>query len=151
MTKSILFVFILIVAFMGHAKELDFSQMSDDEKQITGIDKLNSAEKDALLRWITQKQQALIMAERKKNLGLTDSKRSYDKDQFKALLVKQYSNQAGEDFYQLDNGQVWKKMSSGHITLPSDSPMIVTLESGAFTSWFMRGEGNRSVKVKRIK
>lgn len=151
MTKTFTFLCLMTMALTAQAKDLDFSQMTETEQQATGIDKLTPDEQEALLRWITQKQQALIMAERKKNLGLKNQARKMDENGVKARLVKQYSNQIGEQFYQLNNGQIWKQLSSGRITIDSDGPQIVTIEPGFMGSWTLTGDGNRSVKVKRIK
>lgn len=151
MTKTIVIVISLSLALMATAKDLDFSNMTESEKQATGIDKLSSSEQAALLRWVNQTQQAQIMAERKKNLGLAKTTQEIEESEIKALLVKQYSNQLGDNFYQLENGQIWKQVSTGRISLNQDGPQIVTIEPGFMGSWTLSGDGNRSVKVKRIK
>lgn len=151
MTKTFTFLCLMTMALTAQAKDLDFSQMTETEQQATGIDKLTPDEQEALLRWITQKQQALIIAERKKNLGLEKKDRKLEESAITAQLVKQYSNQVSQKFYQLSNGQIWKQTSSGHITISRDGPQMITIEPGFMGSWTLKGEGNRSVKVKRIK
>ncbi|KAA3649672.1 MAG: hypothetical protein DWP95_01925 [Proteobacteria bacterium] len=151
MIKTITLLFSLTLASLAIAKDIDFSQMTESEQQATGINKLTVEEQEALLRWVKQKQQAVLMAERKKNLGLNTTTRKLQDSKFRALLTKQYSNQLGENFYQLDNGQIWKQISTGRISFDKDSPKIITIEPGFMGSWELRGDGNRSVKVKRIK
>ena len=151
MTKIFTLLFALTVTGAAAAQNIDFSQMTESEQQATGINKLSAEEQAALLRWVKQKQQAMLMAERKKNLGLTKSARDIDESEVKALLVKQYSNQIGDKFYHLDNGQIWKQVSSGRITVDKEGPQIITIEPGFMGSWTLTGDGNRSVKVKRIK
>lgn len=149
--KNTCFTLTLLLSFSIMAQDIDFSQMSESEQQVTGIHKLSASEQEALLRWITQKQQALIMAERKKNLGLKDTLRNMDESTVKARLDNHYSNAIGDQFYQLSNGQIWKQTSSGRITIDKDGPQIITIEPGFMGSWTLTGDGNRSVKVKRIK
>jgi len=151
MTKILPLLLALTVTSVAVAQDIDFSQMSDSEQQATGIHKLSADEQAALLRWVKQKQQAQLMAERKKNLGLKDQSRNMKESQVMARLVKQYSNQIGEKFYQLSNGQIWKQVSSGRISFDSDSEQIVKVKPGFMGSWELSGDGNRSVKVKRIK
>lgn len=151
MTKTITLLICLTFTFSSMAQDIDFSQMTESEKQTTGIDKLSADEQDALKRWIEQKQKAFIVTERKKTLGLENKMRGMDENIIKARLVKKYRNKIGDTFYQLSNGQIWKQLSTGRITVDSEGIQIITIEPGFMGSWTMSGEGNRSVKVKRIK
>ena len=151
MTKISTLLFSLFIFSTVAAQDIDFSTMTESEQQATGITKLSPDEQAALLRWVKQKQQAELMAERKRNLGLKESSRNMGERQIKARLVKQYSNQIGDKFYQLSNGQIWKQVSTGRITIDKDGPQIVSIEPGFMGSWELSGDGNRSVKVKRIK
>ena len=151
LTKTITLLIALSFTSVAVSQNIDFSQMTESEQQTTGINKLSSEEQAALLRWVKQKQQAQLIAERKKNLGLKPQSRDMQERQVKARLVKQYSNQIGDKFYQLSNGQIWKQVSTGRITFDSDGEQIVSIEPGFMGSWTLSGDGNRSVKVKRIK
>lgn len=152
MLKYVFLMLSLTFTFHSHAQQLDFNNMSEAEKTATGLDKLSDAEKAALLKWVKQQQLTIQAATRKKNLGLqTPEDRTTEESRIKSQLEKQYDNQLGETFYQLTNGQIWKQVSAGRIFLEKGGSQNITIEPGIMGSWELTGDGNRSVKVKRIK
>ncbi len=152
MLKYVLLVLLLTFMVPSQAQQIDFDNMSEAEKSATGINKLSDSEKTALLKWVKQEQLTLQAATHKKNLGLQATNAlATDESKINAQLEKQYNNQLGETFYQLSNGQIWKQVSAGRIFLNKDGPQNITIEPGIMGSWEISGDGNRSVKVKRIK
>lgn len=152
MLKYVFLILSLTFTVPGQAQKIDFNDMSESEKAATGIDKLSDTEKAALLKWVQQEQLTIQAASRKKNLGLEKTQtRENNESGVTARLEKQYDNLLGETFYQLDNGQLWKQVSTGSISLDNKGSQTITIEPGFMGSWTLRGDGNRSVKVKRIK
>lgn len=151
MIKKLFMLFLLSSCCVVMAKSPDLSQMTDKEKQLTGLNKLSADELNALNQWIKNKQLTIDREIRQRNSGFETRQQSTERREIKARLEKQYDNTLGDTFYELDNGQIWKRISSGSIFLKNDGPQLVTIEPAMMGSWSLRGDSNKSVKVKRIK
>ena len=154
MTKKLLLLFLISTCFTVLAKTPDFSQMTDEEKQLTGLNKLSAEELNALSQWLDNKQSKIDQERKQRNAGFEARRQARalnDRNEIKARLEKQYSDSLGNKYFELDNGQIWKSVSSGSIFLKSDGRQIVTIEPAMMGSWSIRGDSNKSLKVKRIK
>lgn len=151
MKKKLSFLLLTLMFSVALAKSPDLSEMTEEEKQITGLNKLTSDELNALSDWIKNKQASIDREIRKRNAGFENRRLESERGEVKARVEKMYEDKLGETYYELDNGQIWKRVSAGSIFLKKDGRQLVTIEPAMFGSWMMRGDGNRSVKVKRIK
>ncbi len=87
----------------------------------------------------------------RRNAGFEARRQGTERREIRARLEKKYDDKLGDTYYELDNGQVWKRISSGSIFLKKDGRQLVTIEPAMMGSWLLKGDGNRGVKVKRIK
>jgi len=81
---------------------------------------------------------------RKRNAGFETRRQTTERREIRAQLEKQYNDTLGDTYYELDNGQIWKRISTA-------GRQLVTIEPAMMDSWQMKGDSNRSIKVKRIK
>lgn len=151
MIKKLFMLFLLLTCFVVAAKSPDLSQMTEEEKQITGLNKLSATELSALNDWINNEQNKINREIRARDAGFEARRQSTDRREIRAKLEKTYDDKLGDTYYELDNGQIWKRLSSGSIFLKADGRQIITIEPAMMGSWELKGDGNRSVKVKRIK
>ena len=151
MTKKLFLLFLLSTCNVVLAKSPDLSQMTEEEKQLTGLHKLSADELNALSQWMKNEQANIDREIRQRSAGFEARRQSSDRREIKARLEKTYDDKLGETYYELDNGQIWKRISSGSIFMKKDGRQLVTIEPAMMGSWQMKGDGNRSVKVKRIK
>jgi|GEM_PF-4936863 len=151
MIKKLSLLLLLLTSFVVTSKSLDLKEMSEEEKQLTGLSKLSSDELDALSEWLNNKQTIINRENRRRNAGFEDRKISNSRREFKARLDKQYKDKLGRTYYELDNGQIWKSTFTGSVFLKAGGSQLVTVEPAALGSWKMQGDGNTSIKVMRIK
>lgn len=133
------------------AKTPDLSEMTEDEKQVTGLNKLTADELNALNDWLKNKQRIINREIRQRNAGFESRRQGTERRTIQARLEKSYDDKLGNTFYELDNGQIWKRISSGSVFIKKDGRQLVTIEPQMMGSWSLKGDGNRSVKVQRIK
>lgn len=144
---SILFLFFSVNVF---AKDIDLSEMSQRDKNATGLYKLSEDEMAALQDWLNHKKRKVAIEEKRKNAGF-EGKQQAERETIHATLERVYQDQLGNTYYHLTNGQVWKKVQSGQITVDNSGQQQVTISPKSFGSWLMKGKGNRGVKVKRVR
>jgi len=149
--KKLSVLLLISLALMVQAKTPDLKDMTDEEKAATGINKLSAAELDALQQWYKNQQQNINREIRQRDAGFEARRTGTDRRTIRAKLEKMYEDKLGNTFYELNNGQIWKRLSTGNIFVKPDGPQVVTIEPSMFGSWQLTGDGNRSVKVKRIK
>lgn len=150
MKKALLLTFLSAwVSSVMAADDIDFSNMTESDKNKTGLYKLSEREIQALQNWLNTKQEIIAQETREKNAGF-EQKQLTERDTIVAQVEKRYKDPLGNTFYKLTNGQVWKQISTGRITISGETPTI-TIEPKMMGSWMMKGEGNRGVKVKRIR
>lgn len=144
---SLLFLLFSIHVF---AKDVDLGAMSEHDKNLTGLYKLSADELEALEDWLNRKQQKQVRVEKQQQAGF-EHKQLTEREVISTTLKKVYQDQLGNTYYHLTNGQVWKKTQSGRINIDKGDGQEVTLIPKAFGSWMIKGKGNRSVKVKRVR
>ncbi len=149
--KKLSVLMMLLLEFMVQAKSPNMKDMTDEEKEVTGINKLSASELEALQQWFDNQQTTIDREIRQRNAGFEARRAEGDRKTIRARLEKMYEDKLGNTFYELDNRQIWKRQSTGSIFLQSDGPQVITIEPAMFGSWQLKGDGNRSVKVKRIK
>ncbi len=150
MIKKLSLLPLLFVATLALSKSPNLSQMSEADKQTTGLHKLSEEELSALKAWINNEQVKIDRKMKERNAGF-ENRQSGDKRAIRAILDKSYTDKLGHTYYELDNGQIWKKVSSGSINMSKGGRQTVTIKPGVLGSWQIKGDGNSSVKVKRIK
>ncbi|MCF6299990.1 MAG: hypothetical protein L3J52_02565 [Proteobacteria bacterium] len=147
--KTKIALMLLLVVSNGLAAKYDFSNMSEAEKKITGINKLNAKEQQALADWINNKQIIEKKAEKAKKAGFEMS--DGDREVIISSLVNIYKKQ-GFNYFVLSNGQVWKQNNTAQFHVKKNSKETVKISPKMMGSWAIQvGGGNRSVKVKRVK
>ena len=151
MTKKLFMLSAILACGSVFAKSPDLTEMTEEEKQLTGINKLTVDELNMLSQWLKNKQVIIDRETRQRNAGFESRQRSSDRRNIRARLDKQHTDKLGRTYYELDNGQIWKGISSGSVYLKPDGPQLISIEPAALGSWQMKGDGNRSIKVKRIK
>lgn len=87
-------------------------------------------------------------AVRKKKVAEKTAPPALDKLVAHVALVKEQPN--GDTVFHLDNGQVWLQTehSLGFVVKDGEA---VTVSKGMLSSYWLRGEGNLSVRVKRLR
>lgn len=141
----------LLFCFSATAKSPKLSDMTAEEKELTGLNKLSDDELNALSQWLRNEQLKIDRKIKERNAGFEARRQGTERRTIKARLEKMYDDKLGVTYYELDNGQIWKRASSGSIFLKKDGRQLVTIEPAMMGSWEIRGDSNRSVKVKRIK
>lgn len=129
---------------------LDFSQMSESDKNKTGLYKLSESEIKSLQKWLNDKKEQQETKIKQQNAGFEQQKEA-DRDAIVTTLEKMYKDPLGNTFYKLTNGQVWKQIQSGRVSVSNDGNQAITIEPKMMGSWMLKGDGNRGVKVKRIR
>ncbi len=151
MIKNLTLLSMVLLFSVAQAKSPDLSQMTAEEKQLTGLNKLSAEELNALSDWIKNKQAVIDREIRQRNAGFEARRQGKDGRIVKARLEKTYDDKLGDTYYELDNGQIWKRVSTGSIFIKKGGRELVTIEPAMMGSWLLKGDGNKSVKVKRIK
>ena len=151
MTKKLFLLTLMISSPFVQAKTPDISEMSDEEKQLTGLHKLTAEELNNLNDWLKNEQRIINREFRDRNAGFEARRQSTERRDIRARLEKTYDDSLGHTYYELDNGQIWKRTSAGSIFLKKDGRQLITIEPAMLGSWIMKGDSNRGVKVKRIK
>ncbi|WP_223789890.1 hypothetical protein [Marinicella meishanensis] len=151
MTKKLFFLTQLMLCGLVMAKAPDLSDMTEEEKQVTGLHKLTDEELNNLSQWFNNKQREIDREIRQRDAGFEARRQHTERREIRARLEKSYDDKLGDTYYELDNGQIWKRISAGSIFLKKDGRQVITIEPAMLGSWLMKGDGNRSVKVKRIK
>ncbi|WP_154224606.1 hypothetical protein [Marinicella rhabdoformis] len=131
-------------------RTLDLSTMSDSDKNKTGLYKLSESEIKSLQQWLSTQHKTIQKEERQSNAGF-ELKEQSKRETIVATLEKFYKDPLGNTFYKLTNGQVWKQIQSGRMNLKNDGTQNITIEPMMMGSWLLKGDGNRGVKVKRIR
>ena len=143
-------VLLLLSTTLLAQKPLDLSEMNESEKNKTGLYKLSESEIKALENWLNTKQKAITRVEQQSNAGF-ESKKEANRDNIESTLEKMYKDPLGNTYYKLTNGQVWKQIQSGNMNFKNGVSQPITIEPKLMGSWILKGNGNRGVKVKRIR
>ncbi len=131
------------------AKSVDLLDMNESERNKTGLYKLSEDEIKALQNWLNKTHKEMVQTEQEKNAGFKQKQQTSEQTII-TRLEKKYTDVLGYNYYRLTNGQVWKQIQSGQITIKGDQQEI-TIEPKMMGSWLMKGDGNKGVKVKRIR
>ena len=151
MIKKLSLLLLVFLFSVAQSKSPNLSEMTEEEKQTTGLNKLSADELNALSNWINNQQKIIDRETRQRDIGFEARRQASERGEIKARLEKSYDDTLGATYYELDNGQIWKNISSGTIFLKKDGRQLVTIEPGMMGSWQLKGDSNQSVKVKRIK
>lgn len=148
-----IFTLVALISFCSTSaaeQSLELSQMTESDKNKTGLYKLSESEIKSLQHWLNTKHKTIINEEKQSNAGF-ELKQQADRDTITSTLEKSYKDPLGNTFFKLTNGQVWKQVQSGRMNLRNDGSQAITIEPMMMGSWMLKGDGNRGVKVKRIR
>lgn len=128
----------------------DLTEMSESDKNKTGLYKLSGSEIKSLEKWLNNKKEQQQTQLKQQNVGFEQQVQA-DRDTIVTTLEKMYKDPLGNTFFKLTNGQVWKQTQSGRASVSNDGTQTITIEPKMLGSWVLKGDGNRSVKVKRVR
>ena len=169
-----LLIFTLILPFSSYALEDIFSTMDEKTAVTTGIYKLSSSEKTALLKWlqnsqnesrekIRQEVRAEVKKEVKKEVVAEEIKKKKkrfmgfkreesERDDIKSSIIGEFNGWRGKNIFKLANGQIWKQVEKSSFYIPKRTNPKITIKPKSMGSWQLYVDGfGRGVKVKRIK
>ena len=167
--RNILFL-TLILPFWSYASEDIFSKMDEKTAVTTGIYKLSSSEKEALLNWLAEPQKQArqklkqevraeikkeviaeeVKKEKKRFLGFKQKESKHEA--IKSTIVGEFNGWQGKNIFKLANGQVWKQIEKSTFYIRKVSNPAITIKLKSFGSWTLFVDGYRKgAKVRRIK
>ncbi len=160
----------LILPFASYALEDAFSTMDEKTAVTTGIYKLSSSEKKALLNWLQNSQEQTrekikqeVRAEVKKEVIAEEVKKEKkrfmgfrreeaEREAIKSSIIGEFNGWRGKNIFKLANGQVWKQSEASTFYIPKRTNPNITIKPKSMGSWQLYVDGfGRGVKVKRIK
>lgn len=156
--RSILLAALLLVAAPAAAQQAIQAQMTPEEFQATGLDKLSANELERLNAWLnrtidTESEKAAATAKRK----VEEANRGFfnfgSSEPVVARLIGEFRGFSLGREYTLDNGQVWRQTDAARLTgARRDGPAVRITPSLVGNAWYMAIEGyNTRAKVERIK
>jgi hypothetical protein len=123
-------------------------RLSADQMHATGLDQLRP-EQLSLLNQLLHEQQDNVAAE--SAAAERDRKQREATETVTSTLKGEFRGWETGTVLELANGQRWRVVGTGYYTPRRIADAKVTVEPGAFGSWFLQVEGtNASTKVKRI-
>ncbi len=169
-----LIILALILPFSSYALEDIFSKMDEKTTVTTGIYKLSSSEKSALLHWLQNSQEetreeikqevrAEVKKEIKKEVIAEEVKKEKkrfmgfrreesEREAIKSTIIGDFNGWRGKNIFKLANGQVWKQAESSSFYIPKRTNPKITIKPKSMGSWQLNVDGyGKGVKVKRIK
>ncbi len=166
-----LIILSLILPFSSYALEDVFSKMDKETALSTGIYKLSSSEKKALLNWLAgpkkearQKLKQEVRTEIKKEVIAEEVKKEKkrfmgfrreesERESIKSTIIGEFNGWKGKNtIFKLENGQVWKQSDNSSFYIPKQTNTAVTIKPKSMGSWQLKVDGfGRGAKVKRIK
>ncbi|MEX0322173.1 MAG: hypothetical protein AB3N63_08450 [Puniceicoccaceae bacterium] len=167
MNKTILFlsfVFIAVSSFAAESSDGDIqSQMTPEQFQKAGLEKLTPEELAYLSDWIvgkveveTEKVVAEIIPEGDDRFGADEQilrnveRVSPEQKRIQSRILGNFRGWKSNTIFRLENGQVWKHIQDDKFVVNLQDP-VVTIEKGFLGTYFLKvkGYGSRA-KVKRI-
>ena len=135
-----------------HAQQANGLQqrMSDAEFKAAGLDKLSSQELANLDSWLSThgKVTTKLVDTNGKPVFYADKS---ERVKFNAHIVGHFSGWHGQDEFTLDNGQVWKQVSSDAPSCMNADHPLVKLKPSLMGSWLMYVDGcNGDAHVERV-
>lgn len=137
-------------------------QMTGQEFNAAGLNKLSAKELDELNAWIRKHSLATLAAASAQPGGKTSAKapdnrgmetddKEKDTSTITSKLIGKFSGWDGQTVFKLENGMIWAQDSKKKFyTEEIENPEVV-IKSGMFGSWHLEVEGvDKDVKVKRI-
>lgn len=158
-----LFLTILIIAVSTSAAgQQAFSsleeQMSGNEFNAAGLQKLTPNELAALNQWIRSRSLATLdtaspaAAATPEERGTdVSSIQNMERSLITSHLVGKFTGWDGQTVFKLENGMIWEQTDKDKFYIKEVENPVVSIEPGAFKSWKLSVEGYDShCKVKRI-
>ena len=172
---------VVTVAFSGVALAQDNDdtpieeRMSRAERQATGINKLTSAELEALNAWLSRQQAEVVereVAEATQAIEAQQQQReesqdrrglreriadvftgdNNDSDTITSRLVGTFDGWDGETVFELENGMVWRQAETNLYTVRATNNPEVVIRRGLFDRWRLQVKGyNKRLTVERVK
>ena len=156
--RSIFLAALLAVAAPVAAQQAIEAQMTPEEFQATGLDKLSADELARLNAWLnrtidTQTEQAAATARK----AVEDENRGFfdfgSNEPGVGRITGEFRGFARGREYTLDNGQVWRQIDAASLVgARRTDPQVRITPSLVGNAWYMAIEGyNTRAKVERIK
>lgn len=161
MKKLFLTILILAVSTSATGQQAFSSleeQMSGNEFNATGLEKLTPVELAALNQWIRSRSLATLDAA-SPTAAATPEERGTDVSSIQNMerslitshLVGKFTGWDGQTVFKLENGMIWEQTDKDKFYTKEVENPVVSIEPGAFKSWKLSVEGYDShCKVKRI-
>ena len=133
-------------------------QMSGEEFEAAGLDKLTPDELAALNNWIRSRSLATLDAPRYGTLpamssadGSGESIEDMERETIVSRLNGTFSGWDGQTVFRLENGQLWAQASRKKFYTQEIQNPLVTIEPSMFGGWRLSVQGlDQDVRVRRI-
>ena len=139
-------------------------QMTGQEFEATGLEKLSPQELEALNGWIRRHSLATLDASSAKEVaangaepqvadqrGLKGKKEEKDRTPITSRIVGRFSGWDGQTVFKLENGMIWAQADKDKFFTKEVENPVVVIEPGMFGTWRLSIEGfNSNCRVERI-
>lgn len=85
----------------------------------------------------------------KENFGAQAEETVVSADEITVTIVRVTENSAGIHFFYTEDGKAWRQNGSGRWSM--QAPFEATIKKGVMGSFFLKTEGGKSERVKRVK
>ena len=138
-------------------------QMTGQEFQAAGLDKLSPQELESLNGWIRRHSLATLDApaagvaavgaetQVQDRRGLKGEKEKEDRTPISSRIVGRFSGWDGQTVFKLENGMIWAQADKDKFFTKEVEDPVVLIEPGMFGTWRLSVEGyNSNCRVERI-
>ena len=128
-------------------------QMTREEFEASGLDRLTPQELARLNAWISRKVAGAAVPAAVEPEPAQDRRglKRVDARPIVSRIAGAFTGWRGRTLFELENGQVWQQVGGGVFRVKLDSPEVI-IEPAMFDSWRLKVKGyNASVKVRRIR
>jgi len=137
-------------------------QMTGQEFQAAGLDKLTAAELQALNNWIRGHSlatldgaavagTAAVASTTDDRRGMKGEKEDEDRSTINSRILGAFSGWDGQTVFKLENGMIWAQVDKDKFWIKEIENPEVVIEPGLFGTWRLSVEGyNSDCRVERI-
>ena len=129
-------------------------QMTGQEFEAAGLEKLTAAELASLNGWIRKRSLATLDSPKATAASSQGSKqdiKTMERAEFSSRLVGSFSGWDGQTVFKLENGQIWAQADKDKYYVKAEESPMVTIKPAMFKGWRLSVEGHdEECKVKRI-
>jgi len=137
-------------------------QMTGEEFNSAGLDKLTQDELDSLNSWIRQHSVATLGTAKpsavKADTGTVSAaedrrglKGNKDETPISSRILGEFTGWDGQTVFKLENGMIWMQADKDKFYIREIENPVAIIEPGMFSSWHLHIEGHsKECRVKRI-